>query len=83
MTQETTADPATAPDQDAMPLKDLARAVLDRAIRPRTGAVRRLAEAVLGIGEGKSGKKADKKKKGDKKSRKLATIPGQKAKKKA
>jgi hypothetical protein len=81
MTQKPATDPATPPDQDAMPLKELARAILDRAIRPRTSAVRRLAEAVLGMGEGKSGKKADKKKKGSKKARKLATIPGQKAKK--
>lgn len=84
MTEEpTTAEPApeapTPPDQDAMALKDLARAVLDRSIRPRTAAVRRLAEAVLAKGAGK----ADKKKKGGKKSRKLATIPGQKDKKKA
>lgn len=87
MTEQPAADPATPPadtataqpDQETMALKDLARGVLDRSIRPRTTAVRRLAEAVLAKGEGKPAKK----KKDGKKSRKLATIPGQKGKKKA
>jgi hypothetical protein len=62
-------------DQDALDTKALARAVLDRAIRPRTASIRRLAEAVLAEGAGKP-KKA-------KKSGKLAKIPGQKGKKKS
>lgn len=59
-----------------MDLKSLARAVLDRSIRPRAASIRRLAEAALA----KGGKKA--KKAGKKKNRTLATIPGQKDKKK-
>lgn len=71
--------PATTalPDQDAMDIKTLARAVLAREFRPRTAAIRRLAEAVLAKGAPKPKKKKD-----GKKARKLATIPGQKGRKK-
>lgn len=51
--------------------KQLARAVLDRAFRPRVSEIRRLAQAVLG----KPGKK-DKGRKKDRKA-KLARLPGQ------
>lgn len=86
MTQNTTQAPtieqasqAAAPlDQDALDLKALARAVLDRSMRPRTASIRRLAEAVLAKAEHKQ-KKAGK---SAKKSSKLAKIPGQKGKKK-
>lgn len=63
-------------DQDALDLTDLARAILDRRLRPRVSSIRRLAEAVLAKGE-KKRKKA--KKAAKKKIRKLATIPGQNA----
>lgn len=84
MPQPQTADQAsqsaTAIDQDALALKDLARAVLDRSLRPRTNSIRRLAEAVLVKGE-KKRKNAKAKKVGksasEKKARKLARIPGQ------
>ena len=78
--QETTASERLAPsiDQDTLDIKSLARAVLDRTVRPRVGSVRRLAEAVLAKGDGKPKKG----KKGGKKSAKLATIPGQKDRKK-
>ena len=72
--------PAIAIDQDALAIKDLASAVLDRSVRPRTNSIRRLAEAVLAKGE-KKRKKAKAKKVdkagGEKKARKLARIPGQ------
>ena len=85
---QTTAHPAakTPDEQDVMPLADLARAVLDRSIRPRAAAVRRLAEGVLA--NAASPKKAKKAKsaaaagkagkKGGGKKRKLAKIPGSK-----
>ena len=64
--------PPPAPlDQDALALKDLARAILARQFRPRVASVRRLAEAVLA----KPAKKAKKAEKGEKKVRKLARIP--------
>lgn len=70
------AAPAAArPDTSAMTDRQLARAVLDKTVRPRVADILRLAEAVL------SGGKA-KKAKGDKAERKLAKIPGQKKKKK-
>lgn len=80
--QAQTMPPAPA-DQDSIPLDDLARAVLDRSLRPRTAAVRRLAEGVLArAADAKKGKKkksaasADKDgKKGGGKKRKLAKIP--------
>ncbi len=69
-----------AADQDSLTIDDLARAVLDRSLRPRTAAVRRLAEAVLERAGGK--KKSKKKSAADKpgkkdggKKRKLAKIP--------
>lgn len=75
--------PETTPapvDQADLSLKDLARAVLAREIRPRVSSVRRLAEAVLEPKKGKGkGKKKTAKKKGDKVVRKLARIPGQHA----
>lgn len=74
--------PAIAIDQDALAIKDLASAVLDRSVRPRTNSIRRLAEAVLAKGEKKRKKAKAKAKKvdkagGEKKARKLARIPGQ------
>ena len=74
---ETTPAPAALPDQADMAVDDLARAVLDRRIkRPRIASVRRLAEALLA----RKARKAKKKdKKAEKKGRKLARIPGQKA----
>ena len=67
---------APRPDQAALSVEDLARAILARQIkRPRITSVRRLAEALLGKKAKKARKKAAKK---DKKVRKLAKIPGQK-----
>ena len=69
-------DTAALPDQSAMTVEDLARAVLDRQIkRPRITSMRLLAEALLAKKAKKAAKKAAKK---DKKVRKLAKIPGQK-----
>ena len=78
-------------DRDGLSVADLARGVLAREIKPRVADVRRLAEAVLAPAAG--GKKAkveggkkkdrprpDKKKGGGRKVKKLAKIPGQKAK---
>ena len=80
-------------DQDALGLSALAEGVLARDFRPRVSSIRRLAEAVLalqndisdlkkaGNGSAKtrlSGEKTAKK--GSKKKRKLAKIPGQKGK---
>ena len=73
--------PAPADNRDELSVADLARGVLSKDIRPRAGDVRRLAEAVLAGGKPKKTKKAkadDKKAKGKKK---LAKIPGQRAKK--
>ncbi len=70
------AAPAPLPEQAAMGVEELARAILDRRIaRPRISSVRRLAEALLAKGAKKAKKKA---RKADKKVRKLAKIPGQK-----
>ena len=67
--------PAPArPDTSTMTDRQLAEAVLSKALRPRVAELRRLAEAVLAKGVKKSGKKA--------KSGKLARIPGQAKKKK-
>lgn len=60
-----------APTREGLSDKQLARAVLDRAFRPRVSEIRRLAQAVLG----KPGKK-DKGRKKDRKA-KLARLPGQ------
>lgn len=68
--------PAGRPDTSAMTDRALARAVLDKTVRPRVNEVRRLAEAVASGGKMKKAKKA-------KADRKLAKIPGQKKKKKA
>lgn len=75
---EHAASPVAPVDQDALDITALARAVLDRTVRPRAASVRRLAEAVLS----KGASKPKKGKKGGKKSAKLATIPGQKDRKK-
>lgn len=73
------AAPAAArPDTAAMTDRQLARAVLDKTVRPRVAEIQRLAEAVLSSGKAKKTKKA----KGDKAARKLAKIPGQKKRKK-
>ncbi len=82
---------ATSPppaEQDAMVIEDLAKGVLARDFRPRAGSIRRLAEAVLAppASPAKPRKKKKKKKKaatekGSGKKRKLARIPGQKARK--
>lgn len=68
--------PALRPDTATMTDRQLASAVLTRRIRPRVGEVRRLAEAVLASAGKKHGKKKDRK------SGKLAKIPGQAGKKK-
>ena len=72
------APPAARPDTAAMTDRQLAKAVLDKTVRPRAAELRRLAEAVLSGGKAKKAKKA----KSDK-DRKLAKIPGQKKKKKS
>ncbi len=73
------AAPTTPPvDQDTLDIKELARAVLARSVRPRAASVRRLAEAVLAKGAHKAKKRKKADKKGKSKARKLATIPGQK-----
>ena len=86
-------EPAREPanDRDGLGVGDLARGILAKEIKPRVADVRRLAEAVLtGAGAGKKGKAGGGKKKdklrpekkggGDKTDKKLAKIPGQKAK---
>jgi hypothetical protein len=78
--------PKPANDRDELSVTDLARGVLSKEIRPRVTDVRRLAEAVLAGGSAKP-KKAAKKdkaadgKKKDKGKKKLAKIPGPRAKK--
>lgn len=72
--------PAPANDEGELALADLARGIVAREIRPRTADIRRLAEAVLAAEEKRARKKAGGKKK-DGKKRKLAKIPGQRAKK--
>ena len=75
--------PEPANDRGELTLADLARGVLAGEIRPRVGEVRRLAEAVIAVEDKRAKKKAKApagKKNGGKK-RKLAKIPGQKAKK--
>ncbi|MCB2067446.1 MAG: hypothetical protein KDE15_12500 [Erythrobacter sp.] len=74
--------PLAAPlDQSEMPLDMLAQAVLDRKLRPRALAVRRLAEGVLALQADLKKARKKGKKSGKKKDRKLATIPGQKKRK--
>ena len=70
--------PPPANDEGELALVDLARGIVAREIRPRVADVRRLAEAVLAAEEKRTRKKAGGKKDG--KKRKLAKIPGQKAK---
>ncbi len=82
MTQQPPAsEPATPIDQDSLSVEQLARTVLDRALRPRVGSVRRLAEAVLAaaVPKAKKGKEPKKPKKDSGKKKKLARIPGQKS----
>lgn len=71
--------PEPAPDSSALSVKELARGIVSKEIRPRAADVRRLAEAVLagGGGKPKKAKKADDGKKKDKSKKKLAKIPGQ------
>lgn len=75
------AKPAAAPspliDQDALPLKELARGVLAREFRPRVSSIRRLAEAALAQ-KPAAKKKKKKAAKASGKKRKQAKIPGQK-----
>jgi hypothetical protein len=74
--------PAPADNRDELGVADLARSILAKAIRPRAGDVVRLAEAVL-AGGAKPKKVKKVKADGDKKAKgkKLAKIPGQRAKK--
>jgi hypothetical protein len=67
-----------ANDRAELSLADLARGIAAREIRPRVTDIRRLAEAVLAAEEKRARKKTGGKKQG--KKRKLAKIPGQKAK---
>jgi hypothetical protein len=67
-----------ASDRAEFSLADLARGIAAREIRPRVADIRRLAEAVLAAEEKRARKKTGGKKQG--KKRKLAKIPGQKAK---
>ena len=85
------AAPVADNDQAELTLEALAQGILVREVRPRTSDICRLAEAVLAMGSDKNPKKAkalsDGKdqpkadKKAGKKKKKLAKIPGQKAKK--
>jgi hypothetical protein len=77
--------PQPADDRDSLSVADLARGIVSKAIRARALDVRRLAEAVVAgasakLKKGKKDKAAGEKKK-DKGTKKLAKIPGQKAKK--
>jgi hypothetical protein len=70
-TESPVGTPDAPPAREALSDKQLARAILDRAFRPRISEVRRLAEAVLD-------KKAKKARKGKKDAKaKLARLPGQ------
>jgi hypothetical protein len=76
--------PAPADSRDGLSIAELARGILSKDIRPRTGDVRRLAEAALADGAKPSKDKkikADGDKKKAKGKKKLAKIPGQRAKK--
>ena len=75
---------APSPPRESLSVKQLAQAVIDRTLRPRTTEVRRLAEAVLE--RAKPGKKKNKKRKAAKvevksapKNRKQAKIPAKQA----
>jgi len=86
ITAPDTTDENAAIDQDDLSLDELARAVIERRLRLRVGSVRRLAEGVLARAAAPAKAKKPKKsketasKKGGGKKRKLARIPGQKAK---
>ena len=71
--------PKPADARDELSVAELARGILSKEIRPRTGDVQRLAEAVLagGAKPKKASKKAGGGKKKDKSKKKLAKIPGQ------
>ena len=75
---ETTAAASRPPalPADALGVKDLARGILAKEIRPRAADVRRLAEALLAGAKPKKAKGAKKK---DKSRKKLAKIPGQRS----
>ena len=91
MIKENTREPAivdaaeaASPPRESLSVKQLAQAVLDRTLRPRTTEVRRLAEAVLE--RAKPAKKKNKKPKPAKdepksasKKRKQAKIPAKQA----
>ncbi|MDD3800050.1 MAG: hypothetical protein PHE36_12825 [Novosphingobium sp.] len=73
--------PVDDAEREGLALPDLAKAILDRQIRPRVSEIRRLAEAVLEAQSGdaspkpkkaKKAKSADKGKKSGKKSGKKA-----------
>ena len=76
--KRTAPPPKPVDNRDEMSVAELARGVLSKDIRPRIGDVRRLAEAALAGKKPKKDKKADGKKA---KGKKLAKIPGQRAKK--
>ena len=74
-------------DQDSLSIEQLAQGVLDRDFRPRTAAIRRLAQSVLTAAKPSTKSKKKRAKTSDKsggktksrnKKRKLAKIPGQK-----
>ena len=77
--------PDPANDRGELSVTDLARGILSKEIRPRVTEVRRLAEAVLAGASAKPKKAAKKDKAADgkkkDKSKKLAKIPGRRAKK--
>jgi len=83
--------PTAAEDRSDLSLTDLANGILSKEIRPRVADIRRLAEAVLSGetarpkkakagAEGKKNKTRSDEKGGKKKKKKLAKIPGQRAK---
>ena len=71
--QGETAGQAPPPDRNKLTDRQLAKAILAKALRPRVGEVRRVAEAVLRKDAPKAAKKKSKAKKA--KSGKLAKIP--------
>ncbi|HEY6814115.1 MAG TPA: hypothetical protein VI168_01120 [Croceibacterium sp.] len=92
MKPESPAAPKAANVERDLSLTDLASGILSKEIRPRVADIRRLAEAVLSgghtkprkakaDGEGKKTKVRPEEKGGKKKKKKLAKIPGQRAKK--
>ena len=78
-----TAPNPAPPDTSALSLKQLAKAVVARTVKPRAADIRRLAEGVLAaVSRKEKGAKKDgvKNGKGRKAKQKLAKIPGQKRK---